>query len=177
MRTETKVIGIYSFDELPEEAKQKALENLSDINVDYDWWDYNYEDAENIGLILNEFDIGRSQVCTGVFKWGALECAEAILKEHGETCETHKTAIEYMKERGELVTKYSDGVNVEKVAEDNDYDFDQDCDELDKEFLKSLLEDYLSILRKEHEYRTSEGVIIETINANKYEFTEDGKLY
>lgn len=35
---------IYKFQELEEKAKKKALESLSDINVDYDWWDFVYDD-------------------------------------------------------------------------------------------------------------------------------------
>jgi len=42
----------YSFDELSEEAKQKAIEKLYDINVDYEWWDFLFEDFANIADIL-----------------------------------------------------------------------------------------------------------------------------
>ena len=33
---------VYDFDELSDEAKQKAINNLSDINVDYGWWEFQY---------------------------------------------------------------------------------------------------------------------------------------
>ncbi len=39
---ETKV---YPFDELTEDAQEKAVENLAEINVDYGWWDATYDDA------------------------------------------------------------------------------------------------------------------------------------
>lgn len=35
----TKTINTYQFDELSDEAKQHAIEKLSDINVNYEWWD------------------------------------------------------------------------------------------------------------------------------------------
>lgn len=44
----TKTINVYSFDELSEKAKQKALENLYDINVDHDWCDFIYDDFKSI---------------------------------------------------------------------------------------------------------------------------------
>jgi hypothetical protein len=45
------------------------------------------------------------------------------------------------------------------------------------EFLCDLLEDYRIILSKEYNYQTSEETIKETIEANDYEFTAEGKLY
>ena len=177
MRTETKEYKIYKFDELNEAAKESAIDKLYDINVDFEWWSDTYYDAENIGLILNEFDLGRSEVCNGVFKWGAEECADLIIKEHGVMCDTHKEATAYLKERDALVCKYSDKKQTDKVSEDNEYEFDCECDELNNEFLHIILEEYLSILRKEYEYLTGREAIIETIQCNEYEFTEDGKMY
>lgn len=42
MRTEE--IKIYQFSELSEDAKEKAIEQFRDINVDSDWWDFIYSD-------------------------------------------------------------------------------------------------------------------------------------
>jgi len=56
-----KETKLYHFDELSEEAKQKAIEGLSDINTDYEWWESTYEDAENIGLKLTSFGLDRMQ--------------------------------------------------------------------------------------------------------------------
>ena len=52
-------IKVYEFNELSEEAKEKAIEKLWNINVDYEWWDCVYDDAENIGLKIKEFDLDR----------------------------------------------------------------------------------------------------------------------
>jgi len=177
MRTVTTKTDVYQFQELSEEAKQKALEQMYDINVHYNWWHFVYEDAEEIGLILSTFDLGRSRDIDGSFKWSAEECAELITKNHGKDCETYKTAASYLIERGELVTKYSNGVDTDKVSEGNEYDFDCECDDLDNDFLYSLLQDYFSLLNNEYDYLTSEEAIIESIEANEYEFTKDGKLF
>jgi hypothetical protein len=170
-------INTYKFNELSEEAKQQALENLWDINVDYDWWEGVYEDAKNVGLKILGFDIDRASYVKAKFLWSAEETAEKILKEHGEMCETYKTAKEFLKDRDSLVEKYSDGINKNIVAEDNEYDFDNDIEELEDEFLKSICEDYRIMLSKEYDWRTSKEAIIESIESNDYDFTENGKIY
>lgn len=43
---------VYTFDELSDEAKQSAIDNNRDINIDYEWWDYIYNDTIEIGKIL-----------------------------------------------------------------------------------------------------------------------------
>lgn len=170
----TKTINLYEFDELSESAKEKAIQNLSDINVDYEWWDFIFEDAKRIGIKITEFDTDR--YCRGEFIKDFEEIVSSIQQEHGKDCDTYKTAVQFEQEKTALVAKYSDGENLSEVVYENEDDFDQDCDELEKEFLKSLLEDYRIMLRKEYEYLTSCEAIIETIKANEYTFTEDGKL-
>ena len=176
MREDTVTTKVYSFVELSELAKENAIQELSDINTDYEWWDGEYMDAENVGIKITEFDIGRGSFCRGSID-DVEETANKIIAEHGDMCETYQTAANYLKDRGELVKKYSDGIKTDEAAEDNEYDFDQECDELDAEFEKSILEDYRIMLEKQYEYLCSDEAIIETIEANEYDFTEDGKLY
>jgi hypothetical protein len=168
---------VYKFDELQPEAKNKAIQQFSDINVDYEWWNFTYEDADNIGLKIKGFDIDRGSYCKGEFVDSAYYVANKIKENHGETCETYKTAIAFIAEWDALVSKYSDGVTTDKVAEDNEYDFDNEAEDLESEFLKSICEDYRIILSKEYDYLTSEEAIIETIRSNEYEFTKDGKQF
>lgn len=170
-------INLYKFEELPEETQQKVIENNIDINVDFEWWDCMYEDAESIGLKLTGFDIYRGNYCQGHFIYGAVECANLIMTNHGEGCETFETASDFMKQRDNLVYKYSDKINTEIVSEENEYDFDLECDELEEDFLNDILEDYRILLSQEYEYRTSEEAVKETIICNEYDFTEDGEIY
>src|SRR5687768_4525260 len=117
----TKTITLYSFDELSESAQQKAIEGLYDLNTDNDWWEYTYEDAQRIGLKITSFDT--DHYCKGDLDLSLSECCNKIITEHGPDCETHKTAQSYLKQWSELVKKYSDGVNTDQVAEDNEYKF------------------------------------------------------
>lgn len=163
---------VYKFEELPDNIKEKAVENLYDLNVDYDWWNSVYDDAEQIGLKLEGFDIDRGSYCEGKFTISADEVAQNIFNKHGEKCETYKTAKKFMEEWQPIFNDYMDenSENYESI----------DCEDklmkLEDEFLKSLLEDYLVILRHEYEYLTSEEAIIETINAIDYEFDENGNI-
>jgi hypothetical protein len=166
---ETKV---YNFDELPKDIQQKVLEKNAYINVSYDWWEFTYEDAERIGLKIKGFDIDRGNYCEGEFTLSANEVAQNIFNEHGKDCETFKTATKFMEEWQPVFNEYMDE-NSEKFESRESEDKLQD---LEDEFLKDICEDYKIILRNEYEYQTSEEAIIETIEANEYTFTIEGKM-
>lgn len=169
---ETKV---YPFAELSDDAKEKALESLADINVDYEWWDSTFEDAATVKLKLTEFELGRGNYCKGDFIEYAKDTADAIIENHGENCETRQTAEDFIAGTAEL-NKLFPEIPDDDGDDENEYERDGQQQDLDDEFLVSILEDYRIILQKEYEYLTSETMIIETIEANEYEFTEDGKL-
>lgn len=170
-------IKLYKFDELSEEAKQEAINQLNDINVSYEWWEFTFNDAKEIGLKITSFDLDRNRHAAGDLINSMAEVCDAIIKNHGEHCDTHKTAQKYLKQWADLVERFSDGVNINEVAEGNEYDFDQEADELEEQFLDEILEDYSIMLQHEYEYLCSDEAIIETIQANEYEFTQQGKLY
>lgn len=156
MRTETKTINIFKFNELSEEAKANARMRLGDINLDHVWWEFVYSDAKDVGVEIVEFDLGRGNSCKLRIA-NPDETIDAILKNHGESCGTYKVAVEY---RNTLTDE--EGYWIDEAVND---------------FTKDLATEYLSMLNREHEYLTSEAAILETIEANDYEFTEDGNLY
>ena len=159
-------VNLYQFSELSENAKEKAISKLSDINIDFDWWSYLYEDAERIGLKIKEFDLDRNRYCKGEFIDTAMETANKIILEHGENCETYKTAKMFLSDLNGLTSKFED---IQDCPEDEI----EDCE---NEFLKSLCEDYSIMLQNECEYLQSSEAIIETIEANEYDFDENGNL-
>ena len=89
-------INLYEFSELSDKAKQKAISKLSDINVSHDWWNFTYDDAENIGLKITSFNLDRNRHAKGKFIISGCEVAEKIMSEHGENCETFKTAAQFL---------------------------------------------------------------------------------
>ncbi len=162
-------IEVYQYGELDENAKQKAVEWFSNGYPDHEWWDSIHEDAARIGLKITSFDLDRNRQAEGKFDGGymyAMECAEKILKEHGESCETYKTAQKFIADRAGLIAELQDG---EEIEDNEKYE------ELCEDFLKSLLEDYSIMLQKECDYLQSLEHIEEMIIINEYEFTKEGK--
>lgn len=144
------IVKLYQFDELSDKAKEKARDWWREGGLDYEWWDCIYEDAERIGLKITGFDAYGRYIEGDLTKSVGAVC-RAILAEHGKSCNTYKIALDYCcrKRRGNPYTR--------------------------EDFLHDLLEEYLTMLRKEAEYLMSDEHIDETIRANEYEFTEDGK--
>lgn len=172
MRTETTTRTLYKFSELTDEAKQTAIEKLLGINVDYKWWESIYDDANNVGIDITGFDIDRASYCNieNYYSWP--EVAQNILNEHGESSDTYKAANDYLNAHNELFARYMD----EQDELYETYEAEDNLNGLEEEFESQLSQCYLSILRNEYDYLTSEAAIIYTIEANDYEFTEDGEL-
>ena len=156
---------VYDFDELSDEAKQKAINNLSDINVDFEWWDSTYDDAENIGLKITGFDIGRGCYVNGGLIHSVKRCCELIMENHGTNCETYILANRVSNDLAKLSEQDLD------ESEHNDL-----CEEIEADFLRDLCDCYLTILRDEYEYKTSDDAIIEMIQANEYTFLSNGTM-
>jgi len=163
-------ISLYKFQELSEQAKQNAIEKLSNINVDHEWWDSIYEDAKNVGIKLQYFDLQRNKSATGEFINSPKDVASKIIKEHGNQCDTYKTAIKFLSEIEKINSREIGNTEEEERQE-------SDIEDANEDFLKDILHDYANILENECEYLQSEDAIIETIEVNEYDFTEDGKLY
>lgn len=170
-------ITLYSFDELSEQAKANAVAKLNYINVDYNWWDWIYEDAEKVGIRITGFTLHVQGIhIEGKLAGTMNEAIDKIIQEHGEASETHKTALLYRKSWDELVKAHSDGINTNKVAEGKESIFDELADDMETQFLKSILENYHKTLASEYDYRTGEEAIKEAIEANEYLFLENGEL-
>lgn len=168
---ETKV---YQYDELSDKAKEKARDWFREASSGYEWWESTYEDAENVGIKISGFDIGRGSYCKGKFISGSEETAHKIEKEHGETCGTYKKARAYLAERDRII----DAAPKDESGDvENEGDLDAALDEADADFLRDILEDYRIILSKEYEFQQSDETIAENIRANEYEFTENGKRF
>jgi hypothetical protein len=170
-------LKLFKFSELSEEAQGKALLELNDINVDFNWWECTYEDAKTIGVNISGFDLDRNKHCTGDLQHSLNESTDSILEHHGEDCKTVAIAKRYIAEWADLVEKFSDGISKDKVIESNEYDFDLAANELESEFLKDILSEYANMLQNESEHLMTDEAIKKTIEANEYEFTEDGKQY
>jgi len=170
MRTAT--VHYYKFDELSDKAKERALDWWRQGALDWDWFDSVYEDASRVGIKITGFDTGRSCEITGDFIGTAEESAAKIIAEHGEDTDTAAEARHYQKTLAEFMAT----AEKDEYGELATYALEADKEDIDKEFLRAVLESYLVALREEAEHLQSDEVAEETIIANEYEFTEDGKL-
>ncbi len=167
---------VFNFEDLDDKAKDVARNWYREGALDHDWWDSTFEDAETIGLKITSFEIDRGRYAEGEFKFfgGAEQCAGLILQNHGDQCETYKTAKQYLADLAKL------NAEIEAVDGDDEtnceYETWQDKrGELNDEFLKSLLEDYSIMLQQECDYLLSDEAVDESIEANEYTFTAEGK--
>jgi hypothetical protein len=157
-------INLYSFNELSEEAKKKAINNLRDINVKDDWWEPVYYDAKQVGITICDFDIYRGYFDVKIDDNDIDTAVDLILKNHGESTATYKAAMRYREEWNKLVEQYADDA----------YDHHED---LADEFKVDTGDCYLAMLRDQYEYLISDEAIIDTIEVNEYDFYEDGTRY
>lgn len=170
MREVKKTVKAYLYSELEPSAQQFALDSLLDVNIYHDWWDAIYTDAEDIGLAIKSYD---DYAIKGTFTLDAFDVATKIHETHYVDTGTYRTAITFF-----------DNLLILLKACDYTGDDDIECVEdvpgytdLEEEFLDSLCEDYRIMLRKEFEYLTSEESLIESIEANGYEFLSNGEIF
>ena len=163
MRTETITRALYAFDELSEDAKEKALDAHRTCNLDHEWWDWTYEDAANVGIKITEFGLDRDRHADGEVA-DPVQTAIDIVANHGAHCSTHKTAAAFLKERTELIAGWTGDEDL----------LDDKLNELDEDFARDILEDYSIILQNEYAYLYSDEAVQETIEANEWEFGKYG---
>lgn len=197
---ETRSYTVYKFDELTDEAKQKAIEKLYDINVDHDgWYEFIFEDAKEIGKLIG-IDIDKIYF-SGFSSQGDGACFEGSynyeknsvkkIKEYApKDIKLHSIAESLqsiqkkhfyklnanIKHRGHYYHEMCTDIQVYK---DGNY-LSSESELKAEEEIKDILRDYMrwiyKSLESNYDYCTSEEAIIETIEANDYDFTKDGKL-
>ena len=193
---EIRQYKVYKFAELSEDGRKKAVEKLYDINVDHDWWDCDYEDAKECLAILG-FSIDKiffsgfsSQGDGACFegKWDASDYKPTIKKHAPKDKELARISAglkaivkKYpdagmrVKQSGHYMHKYCTSFEVWDNSDDS-CNSDANCEEEIIELSRDAMEWIYRRLEEQYYYLTSEKVIIETIEANDYDFTEDGKI-
>jgi hypothetical protein len=169
----TVKVTLFAINELTDEVKSKVLDKFRDINVNYDWWDSIYDDAKEIGLKITSFNLDRNRHAKGKFLLAANEVAQNILNNHGDSCETYKTASSFMEDWQLVFNDYMD----ESSEKYESKEVEEELQEMEDSFLDSLLEDYSIMLQKQYEFLMEDKAVEETIIANEYQFLENGKRF
>ena len=159
-------IKVYKLEELDKQTKEKVIENYRYINVeDTFWYDWIKEDFNRLGLEIQEFDLGRRNYIK-IYIDNFKDTSESILQEFGDSVLIKQTAKNYLDEFNKIQANYKE-----------DEDIERELEILDEEYEKEYSEDILSHLRASYEWEISDEAIINTIEANDYDFTIDGKIY
>lgn len=144
------VTTLYTFDELPQEAKQKALNENYFINTEYpnEWYQYYIDELYDIGFEVVELELWQNKLAIHP-KIELRDIAFRIMK--------------YFEPNGRLYT-----IAKMKIENENDENFD--------DFIDRISDEYLRLINEEMEHLESEEAIIETFRANDYHFDLSGKI-
>jgi hypothetical protein len=191
---------IYSFNELSEDAKQKAIENNHEVNVHEDWYEYIYEDFIESN---KDFDIENiyfsgfwSQGDGAMFEYSGI--SDNLKDEFIDSLGLSPMRAEWLRNNVYVSGKgiQSGHYYHEKSCSHSIYwevdNGDLHWSSLFYEWLESFTEDFESFvisryedlagdlyskLSHSYDYLTSEVAIIESIEAIDLEFYEDGSAY
>lgn len=196
-----EVISVYKFEELSEEAKETARAWWREGAFDYDWYQFTYE-----GFIETTKDFDVTKIYFSGF-WsqgdGAMFEYEGISEELVDRAIEHVMTInkqprwkidavkagKYVNASGIHSGHYyhekccSHNINIEVNNTDHTNLEDlidlyyEDFEDFIIEEYENLASDLYRRLEEEYSYLNSDEVVDETIMANEYEFTEDGKVY
>jgi len=198
MQEETRTQALYQFDELSEAAQKKALETLSDVNFFDDWAEFTTNEFRDFLEVIGVTDPvisfsgfssqGDGLSFTGIYSYvkGSRKDAEDFYKPIAERCKVEMDIIfglqkkYFYKLEGKLNRTSRHYSHENTVTFDMDYrlevkDFSAVEDELIGAF-RGIMQEMYQALESEYDYLSSRDAIKESIDANGYEFTEEGAL-
>lgn len=165
-------IKAYTFEELSKAAQRKALNQFSDYNTEENWWNWTYEDAKEIGIQINGFDLNsyRSIEFTSTRHNSWVDVARLIVNNWPDVQEN--ILVDAAKKLLEWNT-----VELVKCAllEDPTEGYHESDDtEETGDFQTAIQKYFFERLTAEFEYLSSDEAIQEIIESNGYEFDEQG---
>ena len=179
MRTITK--ELYKFEELRPEIQQKVIDSNRDWNVDFDWWEFAYDEIAEMwkerGLGTDDhrkedhpfyFSLDRSWnfYATGVYGADYDAFIKALrIDPKGEISENLQDNVAFG------IRHF--GGNSAKTIADSVY-LDDESEKIVQNFIDALCEDSLDYLQKEYDYLTSDEAIRESIESNGDEYDWEG---
>lgn len=176
-------VKVYAFAELSEAAKERALNAFRCINVEFDWWDGAYDTictaGKLLGLEIGQIYFDADLYCIFNADYEYVRGAVKVIRdEFPQDTKLHGIAkdLQALQKRH----FYSLSCAVTKGRSMNYYRCFRFGEDYECEDLGDIIDDFAHwariLLRDEYEYLTSDKAIQEAIEANEYEFTEEGKL-
>ena len=159
-------IELYKYEELDKETREKVIENYRYINVeDTFWYDWIKEDFSRLGLEIQEFDLNNPNYAK-IYINNFEDTSKNIIEEFGDNVLIKQTAKNYIDEYNKIQANFKD-----------DEDIERELEILDEEYQHEFEADILSYLKANYEWEISDEAITNTIEANDYDFTTEGKIY
>ena len=192
----TVEVNVYQFDELSDEAKEKAREWYRNGSFNYEWWDFLYDDfkerAKEVG-----FDV------TNIYFRGFWSQGDGAMFEYDYMRD--KLRLEFINQLGLSAMRKDWLINNtmtsgrgkhrghyyhSRCCEHNIYwevdngdlhywleSFESDFIDFVTDKYEDLCHELYKSLEKEYEYLNSDEVIDESLIVNEYEFDEDGNRF
>jgi len=169
-----------SFEDFSPKDQAKIIDNYRDINIDYEWWDSDFEDFTEILEILGFYKIdirfsGFAHQGDGASFTGYFEPARK-----SELKRRLKKALKYapnLPDFGYEKMQFDDdelqerSLEVYRISRHYSHDGTISSDNEDlKEFARDFSRYIYKQLEAQHDYLTSDDAVKETILANEYEF-------
>ena len=169
-------VTVYSFDELSDDAKERALNAFRGVNVEFNWYEDTFDTIRTagklIGLGIDRIYFDTDSYCTFDAQYqyvrGAVKAVRASLQ--GVVRKLQALQKRHFYSLSCAVTK-GRSMNYYRCFR---FGEDYECD------LGDIIDDFAHwariLLRDEYEYLTSDEAVKEMIEANEYEFDEAGNL-
>jgi len=188
----TVELKVYKYDELSDKDKEKVRNKYRETALDYDWWDFVFEDAKAIGKILG---IEVEDIAFDLYNQGSGACFEGNyaysagwrdkLKAYApkdESLEKLGLALQVAQKEHAYKLEATIKKNWFQYSHENTVDievYNRDNSEVvSGTMIPDVLKDYMRWIRdrlyEEYDYRMSDECIEEDMRANDYEFIEDG---
>ena len=176
-------VTVYSFDELSEEAQERALNELRPVDIEPYWYEDTFDTIRTAGKLLGleidgiYFDTDSYCIFDAYYRY-ARGAVKAVRNEFPRMTDLHEVARDLQALQRRYF--YSLRCNVASQRDTNSYQCFRFGEDYECEDLGDIIDDFAHwarvLLRDEYEYLTSDEAVKETIEANEYEFTEAGKL-
>ena len=192
-----RTITEYSFDELSEEAQERAVQDVqeSDYYMDLEWWEYNDEDFQRILHILGFYQV--ETYFTGFYSQGDGACFEASysnekrittkIKKHAPLDkELHRIARRLMELQQKAQYRFEGKIYRGRYT--NYYHSNTMCfepyyseDRLSKykdnfmDICRDLADWYYSGLERQYDYHMSDDGVRDYLIGNDYQFDINGE--
>lgn len=191
---------VFTFDELTDEAKEKAREWYREGALDYEWWDGVYDTAKTAGACLG-IDVDKIYF-SGFWSQGDGACftgrysyrkgwRKALKAEFGGETLGKLTTIGEALQAVQKPAFYKLAASVKNTGRGSDeYSVTIDVDtrdmpetggRVDEDDLKDALRDFMRWiyrqLEAEHEWLRADEQVDESIRMNEYTFTVDGEQF